>query len=141
MIALKSKIIVFFLIAFFLSIIQIYGQQENFVWQKIDNPFLKLLQVEESKKNELNESFFYIFYKNFISKYDGDNCPFSETCSAFFANLYRKENFFYAFFLTIDRSLRELNIFELRTKYGSANGKQKKLVDPHYLYLKKKNND
>lgn len=47
-----------------------------------------------------------LFYQRHLSKYLGNNCRYTPTCSNYAIEAYQKHSFFYATFLTIYRIIR-----------------------------------
>ena len=71
-------------------------------------------------------------YWLFISDVDGDNCPFSPTCSSFFLQSVKETNIFQGTFMFADRFTRDMDIFGRTTHYRIA--KNKHFYDPPTLY-------
>jgi putative component of membrane protein insertase Oxa1/YidC/SpoIIIJ protein YidD len=71
-------------------------------------------------------------YWLFISDVDGDNCPFSPTCSSFFLQSVKETNIFQGTFMFADRFTRDMDIFGRTTHYPIA--KNKHFYDPPTLY-------
>ncbi|MBI9070656.1 MAG: membrane protein insertion efficiency factor YidD [Melioribacteraceae bacterium] len=65
-------------------------------------------------------------YSFFISDLDGDNCPFSPTCSGFFIQSVQKTNIITGALMFADRFVRDSNLFKSRNQY--------KLVIHNHLY-------
>lgn len=57
-------------------------------------------------------SFFRNAYYFFISDLDGDNCPFSPTCSQFFLQSVKETSIFKGTLMFADRFTRDLNLFK-----------------------------
>ena len=76
-------------------------------------------------------------YWLFISDVDGDNCPFSPTCSSFFLQSVKETNIFQGTFMFADRFTRDMDIFGRRSHYPIA--KNKHFYDPPTLYTLDKN--
>ena len=71
-------------------------------------------------------------YWLFISDVDGDNCPFSPTCSSFFLQSVKETNIFQGTFMFADRFTRDMDIFGRTSHYPIA--KNKHFYDPPTLY-------
>lgn len=56
-------------------------------------------------------------YYFFISDLDGDNCPFTPSCSAFFVEAVRETNPFKGALMFADRFTRDLNLFKSTSHY------------------------
>src|SRR5665647_3560882 len=56
-------------------------------------------------------------YWFFISDVDGDNCPFSPTCSSFFLQSVKETNIVQGTFMFADRFTRDMDIFGRITHY------------------------
>ena len=73
-----------------------------------------------------------VLYWLFISDVDGDNCPFSPTCSFFFLQSVKETNIFQGTFMFADRFTRDMDIFGRTSHYPIA--KNKHFYDPPTLY-------
>ena len=71
-------------------------------------------------------------YWLFISDVDGDNCPFSPSCSSFFLQSVKETNIFQGTFMFADRFTRDMDIFGRTSHYPIA--KNKHFYDPPTLY-------
>jgi hypothetical protein len=71
-------------------------------------------------------------YWFFISDVDGDNCPFSPTCSSFFLQSVKETNIIQGTLMFADRFTRDMDIFGRLTHYPIARNKH--LYDPPSLY-------
>jgi putative component of membrane protein insertase Oxa1/YidC/SpoIIIJ protein YidD len=70
-----------------------------------------------------------------ISDVDGDNCPFSPSCSSFFMESVKKTNIVQGTFMFADRFTRDMNIFNRAAKYPEIlNGRY---YDPPEKYMLK----
>ncbi len=75
-------------------------------------------------------------YSFLISDYDGDNCPFTPTCSNFLVRSVKETNILQGVLMFSDRFTRDLNFIE-REKY--ARTKKGKLIDLPRNYKLKEN--
>jgi putative component of membrane protein insertase Oxa1/YidC/SpoIIIJ protein YidD len=71
-------------------------------------------------------------YWLFISDVDGDNCPFSPTCSSFFLQSVKETNILQGTFMFADRFTRDMDIFGRTSHYPVA--KNNHFYDPPTLY-------
>ena len=71
-------------------------------------------------------------YWIFISDVDGDNCPFSPTCSSFFIQSVKETNILQGSLMFADRFTRDMDIFGRISHYPIA--KNKHFYDPPTLY-------
>ena len=71
-------------------------------------------------------------YWLFISDVDGDNCPFSPTCSSFFLQSVKETNIVQGTFMFADRFTRDMDIFGRLSHYPIA--KNRHFYDPPTLY-------
>ncbi len=63
-------------------------------------------------------------YWIFISDVDGDNCPFSPSCSSFFVESVKETNIFQGTLMFADRLTRDTNFFNRQNHYPyAANGR------------------
>ncbi len=82
---------------------------------------------------------FQSLYHSLISDYDGNNCPFTPTCSAFFVEAVRETNLFQGALMFADRFTRDLNFIE-RNKYRrTENGRLIDLPENYELNRSKIN--
>lgn len=73
-----------------------------------------------------------VVYWLFISDVDGDNCPFSPTCSSFFLQSVKETNIIQGTFMFADRFTRDMDIFGRMSHYPIARNKH--FYDPPSLY-------
>lgn len=71
-------------------------------------------------------------YSFFISDLDGENCPFSPSCSNFFIDAVKETNLISGTLMFADRFIRDMNIFKGNGHY--ALHKSGKYFDPAYNY-------
>jgi Putative membrane protein insertion efficiency factor len=73
-----------------------------------------------------------IGYWLFISDVDGDNCPFSPTCSSFFLQSVKETNIVQGTLMFADRFTRDMDIFGRMSHYPIARNRH--FYDPTTLY-------
>jgi len=71
-------------------------------------------------------------YYFFISDLDGDNCPFSPSCSQFFLNAVKETSIFKGTLMFADRFTRDLNLFKGLNHYPI--NRANKYYDPEENY-------
>jgi len=71
-------------------------------------------------------------YWYFISDLDGDNCPYSPSCSAFFVQAAKEENIVQGTLMFFDRFTRDYNIYKRHEHYPRV--KDGHYYDPVSLY-------
>jgi len=76
---------------------------------------------------------FQFVYGYAISDVDGDNCPFSPTCSSFFVQSVKRTNFAQGLLMFADRFTRDSNIFKQYSYYPVL--KNRHFYDPIDLYI------
>ncbi len=76
-------------------------------------------------------------YWFFISDVDGDNCPFTPSCSNFFLQAAQKTNFIQGSLMFFDRFTRDMDFFEKNKRYPSVEDGH--YYDPVSLYALNKN--
>ncbi|HET55654.1 MAG TPA: membrane protein insertion efficiency factor YidD [Ignavibacteria bacterium] len=129
----KNVIVIIFLFPLLL-----FGQVETNKWQthKIDYQ----LSVPQKKEYILNTanlstvviSSAQIVYYSLFSEYDGDNCPFHPSCSAFFVEAVERTNILQGSLMFADRFTRDMNFFKGYHSYSiHSTGK---FFDPVYNY-------
>ena len=64
-------------------------------------------------------------YWYFFSELDGDNCPYSPSCSAFFVQSAKETNIFQGTLMFFDRFTRDYNIYKRHEHYP-------RVIDGHY---------
>ena len=72
-------------------------------------------------------------YWIFISDVDGDNCPFSPSCSAFFMQSVKKTNIIQGLLMFADRFTRDMDIYYKQQRYPLIKSGNK-FYDPPSLY-------
>ena len=127
----------FLFIFFFFSLI-ISAQPETYKWEKEKTDYK--IEYVLQKKHQINSSSFstlivsgmqFTYYKLF-SEYDGDNCPFYPSCSAFFVDAVEETNIIQGALMFADRFTRDTNFFKGLQSYPvHRNGK---FYDPAYKY-------
>ncbi len=110
----------------------IFAQTETEHWQqkktdcKIIQHTEKDYSVDTSSLGITLLSGFVNTYYFLISDLDGDNCPFTPTCSNFFVQSVKETNIFQGILMFSDRFTRDLNFIE-REKYPRT--KEGRLID------------
>ena len=110
----------------------VFAQTETHRWSEKKADY-KILEISErnysiddsSVMMSLVSGFQYAYYF-LISDYDGDNCPFTPTCSNFFVQSVKRTNIFQGALMFADRFTRDLNFIE-RDKYPRS--QDGKLID------------
>jgi putative component of membrane protein insertase Oxa1/YidC/SpoIIIJ protein YidD len=143
---LKSKIKKVILVnaLLFLSFqLNLFAQNDWEKWEKKDTDY-RMQEKFKSRDYDFNTDnageFFLKSVANtywfFISDVDGNNCPFTPSCSAFFVDAVKETNVLQGTLMFFDRFTRDLNIF----KYGNYPlHKSKHFYDPANLYTLSKN--
>jgi putative component of membrane protein insertase Oxa1/YidC/SpoIIIJ protein YidD len=136
---LKNNIKIF-LLFFLLLTYSLIAQQE---WERWEKKTCSYLQKDNFKKRDYSfnfESMSDLVYKSlangywfFISDLDGDNCPFSPSCSNFLIAAIKTTNLFQGSLIFFDRFARDSNVFGRRKNYSLS--KDGKMYDPIDNYL------
>ena len=129
----------FFSILFCLIHFNVFPQAE---FEKWEGKKISYVLNENSTSSELNfdaENIPELFLKSltnlywfFISDVDGDNCPFSPTCSAFLIESIEETNVIKGALMFADRFTRDINFFDKAMNYPFL--KRGKLFDPPQNY-------
>ncbi len=108
-------------------------------WEGKNHDYTKKIFEEEQAKLKSKNIFSMaaygskIVYKKLFSDYDGENCPFTPSCSNYYVEAVEDAGVFKGTFMFFDRFLRDSNLFLDRSRYiVSIN---KKLYDPINNYL------
>lgn len=121
-----------------------FAQTEYGKWGKGNYSYA--IKSDESRRDySFNSSNIPVFviksllnsYWFFISDVDGDNCPFSPTCSSFFLQAVQKTNFIQGSLMFFDRFTRDMDFFEKNRRYPSVEDGH--YYDPVSLYALNKN--
>lgn len=110
-------------------------------WEKVEFTYaMELEQKPETKTGNAGFSDMLIsslrkIYKFFISDLDGDNCPFTPTCSAFFVDAVKETNLIQGALMFADRFTRDMNLIDRNTQYPAI---KNRLYDPAFNYTLKK---
>jgi putative component of membrane protein insertase Oxa1/YidC/SpoIIIJ protein YidD len=121
----------FFITLFFT--VSVFAQTETKHWMKKVSSYR--INIEGKSKSETEGGFLGALkkgYKFLISDYDGDNCPFTPSCSEFFSEAARKYGLVRGFLMFADRFTRDLNYFNRKNYPKMKNGK---LFDPPEKYV------
>lgn len=132
------KILLFVLISAF----SLCSQTDLNRWGKADFHYSR--EVKESKHTSSDEgtgignavlkSAITVYWVTF-SDVDGDNCPFTPTCSSFLLQSTRKTNLVQGTLMFFDRFTRDMNVFERFNHYPVI--EKEKFYDPTELYTLK----
>jgi len=115
-----------------------YGQQ----WKAVDVDYAEEMPVKKKYyeiKGDVPEIVFKVLvngYRLFISDPDGENCPFSPSCSRFFVEALGKTNLIEAVLLTSDRLIRDTS-FDNKYKHYHID-RFGYLIDPPLRYINRK---
>jgi len=111
---------------FFVFVIAIAAQQENKRWAKIHANY-EIKNTNQDAHQSIGESDFlggaHGLYKYLISDLDGDNCPFSPSCSNFFIQAAQQTNLIKASLMFADRFMRDTNFFNREDYIKNPKGK------------------
>jgi len=109
-------------------------------WQKWEAKQVSF-QLPSFSENELTQDSstsisvlksFKSVYSFFISDLDGENCPFSPSCSNFLIDAVKETDFLSGTLMFADRFTRDMNIFKGNSHYSLH--KSGKYFDPAYNY-------
>jgi putative component of membrane protein insertase Oxa1/YidC/SpoIIIJ protein YidD len=123
----------------FISALNIYSQTDWKKWGKADINYE--IKSENHNRNysltgnnagETALKALAITYWVFISEVDGDNCPFSPTCSSFFLQSVKETNIIQGALMFSDRFTRDMNVFDRFSHYPIAANRH--FYDPPSLY-------
>lgn len=109
----------------------LFGQTETHRWGKADisyqvkSPYTeRSYGIEKGTAADMFVSSFTHAYWIFISDVDGDNCPFSPSCSSFLVESVKETNIFQGTLMFADRLTRDTNFFNRQHHYPfAANGR------------------
>jgi putative component of membrane protein insertase Oxa1/YidC/SpoIIIJ protein YidD len=121
-----------FLITIFFTA-SVFAQTETKHWTKKEISYR--INIENENETASGGGFFNTLkkgYKLLISDYDGDNCPFTPSCSEFFSEAANKYGAIRGFLMFADRFTRDLNYFNRKNYPRMKNGK---LYDPPEKYV------
>lgn len=117
----------------FVFSISVFAQPEYFKWEAKEIDYRINFIKEKDYNSNSFLSYLQKFYTFIISEPDGDNCPFSPSCSNFFIEAVDKTNFFNGILLFADRFTRDMNPIKSLNQYKKIS--LKKLFDPVDNYL------
>lgn len=113
----------FFLFAIIVQI-NLNGQTEQSKWSKKEVSYLLPANIHDHSYQLKIESFQDLFiqpllfvYRVLISDVDGNNCPFSPSCSSFFEEAIKRENLFIGVMMFADRFSSDFNFVNRSDKY------------------------
>jgi len=110
------------LIILILLSVTVFAQSETHRWSgkkadcKIPEISERNYSIDDSSVMMTVVSGFQYAYYFLVSDYDGDNCPFTPTCSNFFVQSVKRTNLLQGALMFADRFTRDLNFIE-REKY------------------------
>jgi putative component of membrane protein insertase Oxa1/YidC/SpoIIIJ protein YidD len=82
------------------------------------------------EKGETNAGTWLVeFYRDTVSKVDGDRCPSKPSCSEYSLRAFRKHGFFIGWIMTVDRLIHE-GSEETKVSPVVYSGGKKKIYDP-----------
>jgi putative component of membrane protein insertase Oxa1/YidC/SpoIIIJ protein YidD len=85
--------------------------------------------VENSKGKTNVGTWLVGFYKETVSRVDGDRCPSEPSCSEYSLQAFRKHGFFIGWVMTVDRLIHE-GTEETKVSPVVFSGGKKKIYDP-----------
>lgn len=143
---LKPKIFLFeylvamkYLLLLLLFTSSVFSQSDWEKWGKKENPYLTVIKPNGRDYSLNNKSILdnsakilIMGYWFFISDLDGDNCPFSPTCSSFFLQSVKETNLVQGALMFGDRFMRDANFIDRNTHYITI--KDEHYFDPVYKY-------
>ena len=109
---------------------QRWGKAE--VSYEIETTTSPTARISHSGVGSFFVSAFQVGYTYLFSNYDGDNCPFYPTCSAFFVQSVKETNLLKGFLMFADRFTRDTNMFKRYPHYPMY--KTGRLFDPVHNY-------
>ncbi len=100
-------------------------------WGEIRTQYVPAITApDENRTADLSLSNLLVVpYRILISDVDGDHCPFTPTCSAFFVEACRQTNIFQGTLMFVDRFTRDSNTLD-RSIHYMGDTKRNKLIDP-----------
>lgn len=113
----------FFLTIIFITAVNLSAQIETYNWQpnevdyRLNIPVAKEYRIITSNFSTLLISFCQAAYYSVLSEYDGDNCPFHPSCSAFFVESVERTNIIEGGLMFADRFTRDINFFKGYNSY------------------------
>lgn len=116
----------------------VFSQTETHKWEKektdygIEPALRKEYEINVSSFSTLFVSTAQVTYYKLFSEYDGDNCPFHPSCSAFFVDAVRETNLLQGALMFADRFTRDTNYFKDFQSYPIHKSGQ--FYDPVYKY-------
>jgi putative component of membrane protein insertase Oxa1/YidC/SpoIIIJ protein YidD len=130
---LKISVLILF------SALTIYAQTDWVKWGKADysyelkkeNP-QRQYSISGNNAGETALKALAVGYWFFISDVDGDNCPFSPTCSSFFLQSVKETNIFQGTLMFADRFTRDMDFIDRFSHYPVS--KNQHFYDPPTLY-------
>ncbi|MFH0734591.1 MAG: membrane protein insertion efficiency factor YidD [bacterium] len=125
----------------FFVVTSMFAQADWVKWDQKSVEYTKVLNKNIEYKPE-HTSFFTFFtntakkvYKTVFSNLDGENCPFTPTCSNFYVESVEKGGIIKGTLMFFDRFTRDANLFKNFDQYKIVN--DNKFYDPVNNYLLK----
>lgn len=109
---------------------------EEISYLKKENQHNRSYSFEFENISDFSVKIFTNAYWFFISEVDGDNCPYSPSCSSFFVASVKETNPVQGLLMFFDRFTRDFNIFNRRSHYPRLIDGQ--YFDPPSLYTLEK---
>jgi len=107
---LKSLLIIFFLTtSAFCQLDNLKWKKANLSYEKPDEFRKRSYSFQADDAGEFLQKSLVNAYWFFVSDVDGDNCPFSPSCSSFFMDATEETNIFHATLMFSDRLTRDAN--------------------------------
>jgi putative component of membrane protein insertase Oxa1/YidC/SpoIIIJ protein YidD len=124
---IRSKLNIFFIpllltTSAFCQIENLKWQKEFISYEKPDHIRQRNYSFESNNAGEFIKKSFVNAYWFFISDVDGDNCPFSPTCSSFFIDATEETNIFQGTLMFADRLTRDTNPIKANNYPWDNNG-------------------
>jgi putative component of membrane protein insertase Oxa1/YidC/SpoIIIJ protein YidD len=121
------------------SVLSIYAQTDWVKWGKTDYSYeiknenhQRQYSITGNNVGEAALKTLAIGYWFFISDVDGDNCPFSPTCSSFFLQSVKETNIIQGTLMFADRFTRDMDFIDRFSHYPIS--KNMHFYDPPSLY-------
>lgn len=129
-----SKYVLIFLYLVTVTCAQVETKQWsiNKVDYRLQTPPQKTVEINTGSISDLFISSAQVAYYKLFSEYDGDNCPFHPSCSAFLVDAVESTNLLQGALMFADRFTRDTNFFKGFADYPHhVNGK---FYDPAIQY-------
>jgi putative component of membrane protein insertase Oxa1/YidC/SpoIIIJ protein YidD len=133
----------FYLILFLLNNLLVTAQTDGKRWEakqvsyELTSSSITNDSLNTSNRHNSVISIVRDCYSFLISDLDGDNCPFTPSCSDFFVQAVEETNIFTGMLMFADRFTRDLNLFKVYSDYPVRLGKFYDPPDNYTLNLQK----